>query len=207
MTASDQAIDRVLNSNRSSSDQKTEALSLMARNAKTRWRQAFENIAYSAQRRKAAANRQLVDSCDGYMKAYSGNLNHHWSGLAALQMCAVAKSLADEETWEDAFDTATEAKEKKDELTRAFDDLQGAVKLAIQRARTNEPLGGNDRAWADISNADWLFLQTPKTPASGAPTPIRCLRRRGSWTPSKASWNSSPSLGSKPILRRQSSRT
>ena len=162
LTASDQAIDRVLNSNRSSSDQKTEALSLMARNAKTRWRQAFENIADSAQRRKAAANRQLVNSCDGYMKAYSGNLNHHWSELAALQMCAVAKSLADEETWEDAFDTATEAKEKKDELTRAFDDLQGAVKLAIQRARTNEPLGGNDRAWADISNADWLFLTDPK---------------------------------------------
>ena len=72
LTASDQAIDRVLNSNRSSSDQKTEALSLMARNAKTRWRQAFENIADSAQRRKAAANRQLVNSCDGYMKAYSG---------------------------------------------------------------------------------------------------------------------------------------
>ena len=162
LTASDQAIDRVLSSNRSSSDQKTEALSLMARNAKTRWRQAFENIADPAQRRKAAANRQLIDSCDGYMKAYSGNLNHHWSGLAALQMCAVAKSLVDEETWEDAFDTEQDAREKKDDLTRAFGDLQGAVKLAIQRARANEPVGGNDRAWADISNADWLFLTDPK---------------------------------------------
>ena len=96
------------------------------------------------------------------MKAYSGNLNHHWSGIAALQMCAVAKSLADEETWGDAFDTERDAREKKDDLTRAFDDLQGAVKLAIQRAQANMPPGGNDRAWADISNADWLFLTDPK---------------------------------------------
>jgi hypothetical protein len=162
LTASDQAIERVLNNNRSSRDQKTEALSLMARNAKTRWRQTFEGLPDLAQRRKAAANRQLLDACDGYLKAYSGNLNHYWSGLAGLQMGAIAKSLAQEDTWEDAFDSAQDAVDKKDDLTRAFDDMKGAVKMAVQQARTNPSTDGNARIWAGISNADWLFLNEPK---------------------------------------------
>jgi tetratricopeptide (TPR) repeat protein len=95
LTASDQAIDRVLNNNRASRDQKTEALSLRGRNAKTRWRQTFEGFSDRAQRRKAAANRQLVDACEGYLKAYSGNLNHYWSGLAALQISRCLNGRAD----------------------------------------------------------------------------------------------------------------
>jgi tetratricopeptide (TPR) repeat protein len=162
LTASDQAIDRVLNNNRASRDQKTEALSLMGRNAKTRWRQTFEGLPDPAQRRKAAANRQLVDACEGYLKAYSGNLNHYWSGLAALQMCAIAKSLAEENTWEDGFDSTQDARDKQDELTRAFDDLKGAVRMAIHQARADPFTESNARTWAGISNADWLFLNEPK---------------------------------------------
>src|SRR5208337_833367 len=88
LAASDQTIKRVLANNRATQAQRSEALSLAGRNAKTRWRQAFVDLPDVAERRKAATNRQLVEAYEGYRDAYSGNLNHFWSGLAALQMCA-----------------------------------------------------------------------------------------------------------------------
>ena len=96
------------------------------------------------------------------MAAYSSNLNHYWSGLAALQMCAIAKSLADEETWEDAFDDENEAKDKKEELLRAFEQLKDPVELAVKAAQKRLPVGTNDRIWADIANADRLFITNAK---------------------------------------------
>jgi hypothetical protein len=33
---------------------------------------------------------------EGYRRAFSADLNHYWAGLGALQMCAAAKSLAEE---------------------------------------------------------------------------------------------------------------
>jgi hypothetical protein len=162
LAASDQAIKRVLANNRATHEQRTEALSLAGRNAKTRWRQAFEALPNVAERRKAATNRLLIEAYEGYRGAYSGNLNHYWSGLAALQMCAVATSLAEEEQWEYAFDNEREARDKRDELALAFDQLKGAVRLAVDSARKNLPADSSDRIWADITNADLLFLTEDK---------------------------------------------
>jgi tetratricopeptide (TPR) repeat protein len=162
LAASDQAIKRVLANERVSWADRTEALSLMGRNAKTRWRMEFEAIQDIAGRRKAATNRQLIAAYDGYRRAYSGDLDHFWSGLAALQMCAIAKNLANEEQWEDSFDSEREARDKKEELTVAFDELKVAVKLAIQGAKERLTPDSNDRIWADISGADLLFVTEPK---------------------------------------------
>jgi hypothetical protein len=162
LAASDQAIKRVLANNRATQAQRTEALSLTGRNAKTRWRQAFEDLPDVVGRRQAATNRQLIAAYNGYLRAYSGELNHYWSGLAALQMCAIAKSLASEPAWEDAFNDEREARDERDELLLAFDQLKGAVKLAVQAAQKRLPAGSNDRIWADISNADLLFLTEAK---------------------------------------------
>src|SRR5260370_37796726 len=76
LTASDQAIKRVLANNRAAEEQRTEALSLTGRNAKTQSRQAFENLPDFAARRKAAANRQPSQAYDGYLRPYSVRLNH-----------------------------------------------------------------------------------------------------------------------------------
>jgi hypothetical protein len=135
---------------------------LMGRNAKTQWRLAFEGIENVAERRKAATNRQLIGAFDGYRRAYSGDLNHFWSGLAALQMCAIAKILSDDDSWEDAFDSEREAHDKKDELAIAFDELKVAVKLAIQSMQARLAERSYDRVWADIANADLLFLIEPR---------------------------------------------
>ena len=135
LAASDQAIKRVLANNQATLEERTEALSLMGRNAKTRWRQAFEGEADAAERRKAAVNRNLLEAYNVYLTAYSGNLNHYWSGLAALQMCTIAKSLSAEETWQDAFDDEQQARDKANELSLAFDQVKGAVKMAVQAAQ------------------------------------------------------------------------
>ena len=66
LAASDQAIKRVLANSRATQEQRTEALSLMGRNAKTRWRAGLRGIAERRERRKAATNRQLIDAYDGY---------------------------------------------------------------------------------------------------------------------------------------------
>jgi tetratricopeptide (TPR) repeat protein len=162
LASSDLAIKRVVANERASQADRTEALSLMGRNAKTQWRLAFEGIQNVAERRKAATNRQLIAAYDGYRRAYSGDLDHFWSGLAALQMCAIAKSLSDDESWEDAFDTERDAKDKKEELAFAFDELKVAVKLSVQGMQARLPAGSDDRIWADISNADLLFLIEPR---------------------------------------------
>jgi hypothetical protein len=116
LAMSDQAIKRVLANNRAAQAQRTEALSLAGRNAKTRWRQAFEDLPNVADRRKAATNRQLIEAYDRYRSAYSRDLNHYWSGLAALQMCAIATSLADDEAWEYAFNDEQEARDKTSQI-------------------------------------------------------------------------------------------
>jgi hypothetical protein len=65
LAASDHAIKRVLANNRATQAQHTEALSLTGRNAKTRWRQAFEGLPSFAERRKAVTNRQLIEAYEG----------------------------------------------------------------------------------------------------------------------------------------------
>jgi hypothetical protein len=158
LAASDLAINRIVANSRATLEERTEALSLMGRNAKTRWRLAFEGEDNINARRKAAINRNLLEAYNGYLRAYLGNLNHYWSGLAALQMCAIAKSLTTEEVWQDAFDSERAAQDKADELSLSFDQLKSAVSLTLQAAQKGLPVGSDDRVWADISSADLLFL-------------------------------------------------
>ena len=93
---------------------------------------------------------------------YHGDLNHYLSGLAALQMCAIAKDLAEEDTWEDAFNDEREAREQKGELLRAFDQLKISVALAVKEAKKRLFANTDDLIWANISNADLLFLTEEK---------------------------------------------
>ena len=160
LAASDQAIRRVLANSRATREQCTEAESLIRRNTKTRWRQTFERFADDNERRKAATNRQLIEAYNAHLGAYSGDLK---SCIAALQMCTIAKCLAvQEEAWAEAFDDDGQAEAKKKELPIVFEQLTGAVKLALQAAQKKLPAGSDERKMVDICNADLLFLTEPK---------------------------------------------
>ena len=90
LEASDQAIKRVLANGRATVEERTEALSLAGRNAKTQWREAFEGLSSVDERRKAAVNRQLIKAYDGYRAAYSTEISTI-SGRAWLR-CKCARS-------------------------------------------------------------------------------------------------------------------
>ena len=156
---SDRAVKRIQANYRATREQQSEALSLIARNAKTQWRQDFESLPDVSERRKRATSRQLIEAYDAARRAYSGDLK---SCLAALQICAIAINLAENEeepeSWADIFDSDTEAKNKLVEIRRVFNELTGALRLAIETTRNETPLKSMERKFADLCSAALLFL-------------------------------------------------
>jgi len=161
MEASDQAIKRVLDCKEASQKQRVEALSLGGRNQKTRWRSSFDQLMTTEERRAAAMNRELIRSYEDYRKAFFQDLNHFYSGLAALQMGTILLDLSKEKAWSDTFDSDSEADSYKRRLEAEVGTLQclvpASVSAELQRMSHDAP----DRFWAEISAADVLFL-TPE---------------------------------------------
>jgi hypothetical protein len=155
---SNQAIDAVLANKKTTADRHAEALALRGRNLKTLWRLDFEALGDVAERREKATNRNLIGSYEAYRKAYMADLNHFYSGLAALQMGIIAQELANDPAWQDAFEDSEQATAYKSALGRQVDALRSSVRLAINAAIDRLTRESNERVWADISRADLLFL-------------------------------------------------
>ena len=158
LEASNQAIAAVVANKQTTAEQRAEALALHGRNLKTLWRLDFEALGSVVERREKATNRNLVGSYEAYRKAYMVDLNHFYSGLAALQMGVIAQELALDAAWEDAFEDTEQASAFKSELGRQVEALRSSVRLAINAAIDRLAREGQDRVWADISRADFLFL-------------------------------------------------
>jgi hypothetical protein len=158
LEASNQAIAAVVANKQTTAEQRAEALALHGRNLKTLWRLDFEALGSVVERREKATNRNLVGSYEAYRKAYMVDLNHFYSGLAALQMGVIAQDLARDAAWEDAFEDTEQASAFKSELGRQVEALRSSVRLAINAAIDRLAREGQDRVWADISRADFLFL-------------------------------------------------
>lgn len=158
LEASNQTIAAVVANKQTTAEQRAEALALHGRNLKTLWRLDFEALGSVVERREKATNRNLVGSYEAYRKAYMVDLNHFYSGLAALQMGVIAQDLARDAAWEDAFEDTEQASAFKSELGRQVEALRSSVRLAINAAIDRLAREGQDRVWADISRADFLFL-------------------------------------------------
>jgi hypothetical protein len=158
LEASNQAIAAVLADKRSTAEQRAEALALNGRNLKTLWRLDFQALDSVADRREKATNRNLVRSYEMYRKAYLVDLNHFYSGLAALQMGVIALELSLDPTWEDAFEDSEQAAACKSKLGRQVKALRSNVRLAIDAAIERLSQESKDLVWANISRADLLFL-------------------------------------------------
>lgn len=158
MEASDQAIQRVIENPEANREQGTEALALTGRNQKTRWRLQFERLDTTEKRRAAATNRALIRSYDGYRKAFFHDLNHFYSGLAALQMGTVLLDLSKEKAWPDMFDRDSEAESYKQSLTADVATLRSIVPVSIDAGIKGMSRDDDHRIWAEISAVDVLFL-------------------------------------------------
>lgn len=158
LESSNLAIARVLRIDKLSTGQRAEANALRARNLKTLWRLDFEAQAELAKRRETATNRALREAYEAYRRAYLGDLNHYWSGLAALQQGTIALALSDGNVWEDAFDNPDQANAYKGELQRQVEALRPMVSQATEAALARTDLSDDERLWAKISAADLMFL-------------------------------------------------
>ena len=158
LEASNQTIVRVRNSEKASADQRVEALTLEGRNEKTLWRLEWDQLDNVAERRGAATNRMLRKAYETYRKAYLFDLNHYYSGLAALQQGTITLELSKEDMWQDTFDNVDQAQAYGAGLKRQLEALHPIVAQAIEAALAR--MSGNDqnRVWAEISAADLLFL-------------------------------------------------
>ena len=153
-----QAIETALKNPASTMDNRTEALTLSGRNHKTHWRLQFELLESTEERRKSAANRELKETYEAYRAAYFQDLNHFYSGIAALQMATIFQALEQENGWKAIFDNDDEAQIYSIQLKREVVTLR-ALALASIEARLNSPKASpEEKADARIAKANYLFL-------------------------------------------------
>jgi hypothetical protein len=77
------------------STDRVEALALKGRNQKRQWRLEFEDLQSVGERRQAAMNQALREAYEACRAAFYQDLNHFWSGLAALQMGTIFLDLSE----------------------------------------------------------------------------------------------------------------
>jgi hypothetical protein len=154
---SDLAILRALDNSRVSEQQRAEGLAFHGRNAKTRWRLKFKDAPRLEERRKIAINQNLIDIYTAYRNAFLIDLNHFWSGLAALQMNTIALDLAREPFWSDRFVDAERRREDlKKEHAELFPVVARGITCALERISQGKSRNGDN--WADVSKADLMFI-------------------------------------------------
>ncbi|HSB70467.1 MAG TPA: tetratricopeptide repeat-containing protein [Candidatus Methylomirabilis sp.] len=162
LEVSEQAIERVLGSHVTSRKQQAEALALKGRNHKTRWRLEFSDLPAVEERRKAAMNRALIRSYEAYRDAFFEDLNHFYPGLNALQMGTILLDLAGSDAWYDAFETDGEGNSYRKNLEEQVSSLRSLIPTSVAAALRRMDQSDPERIWAQISNADVLFLTDAK---------------------------------------------
>ena len=159
LARSDEAIERVLAVRDVSSRDRVEALALQGRNQKTRWRLEFAALKPVEARRSSAMTESLRKCFDAYRAAFRTDLNHFWSGLAALQMGTIFLDLSEaNDRWKSTFDDDGRADRYRQDLARDVSDLRTVVAASIEAALSRLPDSDPDRIWADVSKIDVLFL-------------------------------------------------
>jgi len=156
---SDQAIERVLASPEVKPRDRVEALALKGRNSKTRWRRSFEEHDTLDGRRATAMNAALRESYEAYRAAFNQDLNHFYSGIAALQMGTIFLELsAGGDAWKLSFNDDGEADAYRAKVAR---DIARLPVLVADSAEAATGRKDADYVWARITSADVLFLTEP----------------------------------------------
>jgi hypothetical protein len=155
---SDQSLDRVLSNPQASVNERTEAFSLRARNAKVEGRELL--VGMDLEGRIAAALRvgMFRKARDLYAAAFSENLNHFYSGLNALSLTMLLLDLIERQrdTWSDMFDTPEAAAHEENFLKVELLRLVPTAGISVDAAKLRDETK-ND-VWVDVSRADYLFL-------------------------------------------------
>lgn len=166
LVLSDQAIERVLTSSEAIQHQRVEALALRGRNHKTRWRRDFGSLSTVAERRQAASSQLLRESYEAYRSAFYQDLNHFYSGLAALQMGTIFLDLSggEDDSWKATFDDDAQAEAYRRGIGNEIEALRVLVPASIEAKQGQLKPNDSEHLWAKISKADLLFLTEQNEP-------------------------------------------
>lgn len=169
LESSNQAIRKALEADGCSIAQRAEALALEGRNLKTLWRAAIENASDIQTARTQAIDIRALKTYESYREAFSCDLNKFYPGLAALQMGHILLMLSNQPGWRNLFKGDDKrARRTREDLEDGLPALTHVVKAAVERAHA-QPID-DDIVWADIAQADLLFLATPETDANADPS-------------------------------------
>ncbi len=157
---SDQAIQRVLRHDEAAGDQRAEALALLARNAKTRWREEWHRLPSERLREEALRSPFLEESALAYMRAFEESFNHFYPGLNALAMLTVQMELASAlpEIWFERFDQEEDARREIERRNEQIRKIASAVELSLAAAKSRLERRQESDIWVEISEADFICL-------------------------------------------------
>jgi tetratricopeptide (TPR) repeat protein len=166
LSASDIAIQRVLDNRSSTRKDRAEVLALRARNMKSLWRQRFSDNTLSSQqaRLKALESPELAQAQQAYAEAFAQDLNAYYPGVNALSLLVLRIELAEAhpDVWNNMFETDAQAIEALATAKERLKYLTGAVNLCLQANRESlerqDKATSEERMWLAITEADFAFL-------------------------------------------------
>lgn len=169
LEASNQAIRQVLDADRCTLAQRAEALALEGRNLKTLWRARLRDAPDPAAALRQGLDARALGSYTSYKRAFECDLNAFYGGLAALQMGHILARLAALPGWHNLFKgNKVQAERARQDLETELPALAHVVAASIKRAR--ERSSEAERHWADIADADLLFLTLPEGELAADPS-------------------------------------
>lgn len=160
---SNQALERVVSNDRATRSDRAEALALLARNTKVRWRNRWESEPdIASRRREALRSPDLLIAFEKYSDAYQLDLNHYYSGLNALSILTIGLALAADmpETFKAFYDSDEEATAALAVYQTRRANLSAAVSLSLEAAAAQNKAAGAEDRWLDVSVADLSFLMS-----------------------------------------------
>jgi hypothetical protein len=163
---SNQALERVVSAKRADQCERAEAMALLARNTKERWRRAWMSIEDLTDRRvRALRSPDMLEAYTRYSTAYRFDLNHYYSGLNALGLLTVGLSLAKDmpEIYAAFYDSDAEAAAQLERYAVERMELAAAVGLSLDAAEMQNRLDRTDDRWLNASMADLSFLTSTRT--------------------------------------------
>jgi hypothetical protein len=139
---------------------RAEALSLLARNIKDRWRTSWAKVPPEQAAAKALGSPELMRACEKYLSGYHEDMSSYYAGLNALSLLTLAVELAkaQPEVWETRFETEEQARAELDALVLQRQRLAGAVAHSLEAARMCSQVYDQYDEWLDFSEDDYQFL-------------------------------------------------
>jgi hypothetical protein len=152
LTASEQALARVLNNAMATRRHKSEAWALRGSNEKLLWVESWQELESTERTEAALRSPNLIAAYESYEKAFGQDLNSFYPGLVALSMLTIQRDLVGmhPSVWSEQFQTAAEEEVARMTMERDHAALAGAVRLALEADKESE--------WYPMSFADYQFL-------------------------------------------------